>query len=213
MASVARGKALVAELRKNPKVRDAEALAAWLGRFKKARKAGMSVPKAKAAAGGSGGKGKPKDSPISKDIQGIGRVEYNPKTKIALIPNNAVDIGKRKKTRLNIERIEKAFPGVQKMGTTKENAMPIDKLKRSFGIADRPKETPKPATKPKPAEKFGRTERVPAPNEPGGDRVTTAGIRAASSTAPANSRPENQAGRVAGYRPGQAGCSSNACGC
>ena len=57
MAKVVRGKALVAKLRAQAGVRDAEALAAYLGRFKKARKAGMSTAKAKAAAGGgsSGG--------------------------------------------------------------------------------------------------------------------------------------------------------------
>ncbi len=36
---IARGKALVAKLRANPRVRNAEALAAWLGRRKKARQA------------------------------------------------------------------------------------------------------------------------------------------------------------------------------
>lgn len=54
MASVARGKALVAKLRAQPGVRDPEALAAYLGRFKQARKAGRSVAEAaKVAKGGS----------------------------------------------------------------------------------------------------------------------------------------------------------------
>jgi hypothetical protein len=70
MVAVARGKALVAKLRRQPGVRDAEALAAWLGRFKKARKAGKSVAEAKAAANGSGDKNtktKPKsDAPPQK---------------------------------------------------------------------------------------------------------------------------------------------------
>ncbi len=48
----ARGKALVAKLRKQAGVRDAEALAAYLGRFKAARKAGKSVAVAKKAAKG-----------------------------------------------------------------------------------------------------------------------------------------------------------------
>ena|SRR5215217_4840181 len=52
MAKVARGKALVAKLRAQSGVRDAEALAAYLGRFKKARKAGKSVAAAQAAAKG-----------------------------------------------------------------------------------------------------------------------------------------------------------------
>lgn len=53
----ARGKALVAKLRKQAGVRDAEALAAYLGRFKAARKAGKSVAAAKTAAkGGEDGK-------------------------------------------------------------------------------------------------------------------------------------------------------------
>ena len=43
MASVARGKALVAKLRADPKVRDAEALAAWIGRRKKRKKLGAKV--------------------------------------------------------------------------------------------------------------------------------------------------------------------------
>ena len=55
---MARGKALVAELRKNPKVRDAEALAAHLGRFRKARKAGLGTKAAlKVAKGGGSSKG------------------------------------------------------------------------------------------------------------------------------------------------------------
>jgi hypothetical protein len=56
MAQVARGKALVAKLRKQPGVRDAEALAAWIGRFKKARKAGKGVAAAKKAADGGDSK-------------------------------------------------------------------------------------------------------------------------------------------------------------
>ena len=56
MATVVRGKALVAKLRKQAGVRDAEALAAYLGRFKKARKAGKSISEAKKAA--RGGKAK-----------------------------------------------------------------------------------------------------------------------------------------------------------
>ncbi len=52
MATVARGKALVAKLRGQAGVRDPEALAAHLGRFKKARKAGASVAEAKKIAEG-----------------------------------------------------------------------------------------------------------------------------------------------------------------
>lgn len=56
---MARGKALVAKLRAQPGVRDPEALAAYLGRFKKARRAGKSVAEAaKVAKGGSSGKKK-----------------------------------------------------------------------------------------------------------------------------------------------------------
>lgn len=58
MASVKRGKALVASLRAQAGVRDAEALAAYLGRFKKARKAGLPSAQAKKLAkGGSGDSG------------------------------------------------------------------------------------------------------------------------------------------------------------
>lgn len=61
----AKGKALVAKLRSDPKTRDAEALAGWIGRYKKARKAGKSVAEAKQVAKGkkiaSGGEKVPKD--------------------------------------------------------------------------------------------------------------------------------------------------------
>lgn len=53
MAQVARGKALVAKLRAQAGVRDPEALAAYLGRFKKARKAGLSLAQAKKVAKGN----------------------------------------------------------------------------------------------------------------------------------------------------------------
>lgn len=54
---VLRGKRLVASLKRQPRVRDAEALAAWIGRFKAAKKRGLSTSAAKAAAGGkTGGK-------------------------------------------------------------------------------------------------------------------------------------------------------------
>ena len=66
-----RGKALVAKLRKQAGVRDAEALAAWIGRFKKARKAGMSVEAAQKAA--RGGKKKRVISQAEK-----ARAEYDP---------------------------------------------------------------------------------------------------------------------------------------
>jgi hypothetical protein len=52
VAKVARGKALVAKLRAQPGVVDAEALAAYLGRFKKARKSGASVAEAQKIARG-----------------------------------------------------------------------------------------------------------------------------------------------------------------
>lgn len=46
---------LVAKLRKQPKVRDAEALAAWIGRYQKLRKAGVPNKKATRLAGKPGG--------------------------------------------------------------------------------------------------------------------------------------------------------------
>lgn len=52
---MARGKALVAKLRKDPKVVDAEALAAWIGRRKKLLKSGVSAKKAVKLAGKEGG--------------------------------------------------------------------------------------------------------------------------------------------------------------
>jgi hypothetical protein len=61
MAKVARGKALVAKLRAQAGVRNPEALAAWLGRFKKARKRGLSpAAAAKAANGGDSKSGSSK---------------------------------------------------------------------------------------------------------------------------------------------------------
>ena len=47
--------ALVAKLRRQPGVRDAEALAAWISRYKKLRKAGVSNKKAMKLAGKEGG--------------------------------------------------------------------------------------------------------------------------------------------------------------
>lgn len=47
--------ALVAKLRKQPEVRDAEALAAWIGRYQKLRKAGVSNKRAMKLAGKEGG--------------------------------------------------------------------------------------------------------------------------------------------------------------
>lgn len=62
MKSIARGKALVAKLKADPEVRDAEALAAYAGRTKKYRKLGKSAAmaaklasKGKAAVSGSSG--------------------------------------------------------------------------------------------------------------------------------------------------------------
>ncbi len=67
---VVRGKALVAKLRANPEVRDAEALAAHLGRYRKLRKAGRSVEEAtkalKEAAGSSSGPKKSADSLVDR---------------------------------------------------------------------------------------------------------------------------------------------------
>lgn len=57
VASVKRGKALVASLRAQAGVRDPEALAAWLGRYKKFRKSGLKPEQAKKAAGGDSGSG------------------------------------------------------------------------------------------------------------------------------------------------------------
>lgn len=70
MARVARGKALVAKLRAQAGVRDPEALAAWLGRFKKARKAGMSAAEAaQVARGGDSSNGSSKPSSTGRSGQ------------------------------------------------------------------------------------------------------------------------------------------------
>ena len=69
MASVARGKALVAKLRADPKVRDAEALAAWIGRRKARKKLGAKVGGGSLAdriRGGSSPEKTEKKSPLAK---------------------------------------------------------------------------------------------------------------------------------------------------
>jgi hypothetical protein len=71
MANVARGKALVAQLRARPDVRDAEALAAWIGRVKKLKKGGMSTKAAMRAARSP--KSKPKRSALADIAE-----EYQP---------------------------------------------------------------------------------------------------------------------------------------
>lgn len=53
--SAVRGKALVASLRKRPDVRDAEALAAWIGRVKKYKRMGIPVARAHVLAKVAGG--------------------------------------------------------------------------------------------------------------------------------------------------------------
>ena len=70
MAKIARGKALVAKLRAQAGVRDPEALAAWLGRFKKARKRGLSVEAAKKAADGESSNGSSKSGVTNRASQG-----------------------------------------------------------------------------------------------------------------------------------------------
>lgn len=62
---VARGKALVAKLRAQAGVRDPEALAAYLGRFKKARKAGKSPAEAAKAARDDGPSASTKAKPTA----------------------------------------------------------------------------------------------------------------------------------------------------
>lgn len=62
--SVVRGKALVAKLRANPKVRDAEALAAWIGRHKHRKKSGGSLAERVRSSGGPAPK-EAKRSPLA----------------------------------------------------------------------------------------------------------------------------------------------------
>ena len=88
--SIVRGKALVAKFRADPRVRDAEALAAYAGRVKKYRKLGLSPSKAIAAAKRLGGASKngsapEKSSPISARDKG------RPLTKAELETNMADD--------------------------------------------------------------------------------------------------------------------------
>lgn len=52
---VARGKLLLAKLRADPEVRNAESLAAWIGRRKRYKKAGLSSKEAGSLAGKKGG--------------------------------------------------------------------------------------------------------------------------------------------------------------
>jgi hypothetical protein len=73
MATVKRGKALVAQLRTQAGVRDPEALAAYLGRYKKARKSGLKPDRArkiaKGAASGSGAAIRDKENEIANNPQ------------------------------------------------------------------------------------------------------------------------------------------------
>ena len=78
----AKGKRLVAKLRATAGVRDAEALAAWIGRYHKLRGQGKSPKAAAKAAGGKGkapnsGKSKPKDKRNDETAKGSGLEEGN----------------------------------------------------------------------------------------------------------------------------------------
>ena len=237
--------ALVAKLRKQPEVRDAEALAAWIGRYQKLRKAGVSNKRAMKLAGKPGGmkeggvkaedrktgggkskntvklpngeatydpktktvsvpgpipqgkgdreatlkaiksfpdaekvkigkanplsksavvtslenmiakqgggkdkpedkggdKGGDKDKSNTVKLAGGGEATYDPETKTARIPNDAIGLANRKKSRKNIEAIEKAFPGVERIESESGTGMDIKAVKRSFGMQT---EEPKP---------------------------------------------------------------------
>lgn len=107
---MARGKALVAKLRGQPEVRDAEALAAWIGRRKRYMKAGLSVREAGSLAGKEGGaelarmagdlpevrrKAKSVNEKRSRDSErgrkiagGLSRKEYAARRKAARITND-----------------------------------------------------------------------------------------------------------------------------
>lgn len=65
---MARGKALVALLRANPKVRDPEALAAYAGRVKKHRGSGLGPAKAREAARKTSGGSKKSSAPKKPDF-------------------------------------------------------------------------------------------------------------------------------------------------
>lgn len=173
----ARGKALVAELRARPDVRDAEALAAWIGRYKRLRMAGASPKKARTLAGKPGGlkeggttgvkpgsgispgaakgpkvEGGAKDRP-TVDLAGGGTATYNPQTKTAIIPNDAIGFmnkGGIKRGRENVRRIEEAFPDVERIGSREDNTMTVERLKRALGIKETPTPTPTPDPKPSP---------------------------------------------------------------
>jgi len=91
VAKVARGKALVAKLRAQAGVRDPEALAAYLGRFKRARKAGKSVAAATKAAKGGSSSGEKKSGGALADRVRQGSGPAKPERKKSVIAKPADD--------------------------------------------------------------------------------------------------------------------------
>jgi hypothetical protein len=113
--SVVRGKALVAQLRKRPDVRDAEALAAWIGRVKKLKRGGMSTKAAMKAAGGE-----------SSTAKLIGAAEEKARTSGDL----EAEFGKQ---------YENLFAGQKEGGITMADRMP---LRRGMEVQFKDRPTP-----------------------------------------------------------------------
>lgn len=79
-----RGKALVAALRKRPDVRDAEALAAWIGRVKKYKRMGVPAERAAILAKVSGGSEFARDD-VEQERQAAAEAEEQKKYEAGLI--------------------------------------------------------------------------------------------------------------------------------
>jgi hypothetical protein len=143
--TVARGKALVAKLRQQAGVVDAEALAAYLGRFKKARKAGASPAEARKAA--RGGKEKRKlstserarrksdpDDPFAEDY-GPNEAE-TPEQKRQRKMEEAILRKMEKEDRSNLYNAVMEQGGIKPSGELQEEYRQIPKhLKRKDGLA------------------------------------------------------------------------------
>jgi hypothetical protein len=122
--------ALVAKLKKQAGVRDPEALAAWIGRYKKARKAGMSVAKAKAAAGGGDSGGSPKTGDDAPGKYGISkRLEASARASLAGQGYDVGNGGRRAKAEEN-----QKFYDDKKTGAAKKEQAAYREAQRKMDI-------------------------------------------------------------------------------
>lgn len=131
-----KGKRLVAHLRRQPGVRDAEALAAWIGRFKLARNKGLSVADAKAAAGGKTGG---KDAASEKKtitLPNKNKATYDPATKTVSVPSGTLNPkGEGTKEPLKqLKAIEDSFPESEKLQVGDIKPVKFKSIKAAFEV-------------------------------------------------------------------------------